>query len=84
VQIAKATAKILQYADKPETQNRTLHVQSFCKTQKQVKEALERVTGEEWKVKNFDSEQYLKEQRVLMAEGNKEATAAGCVDSWGT
>jgi hypothetical protein len=73
-QVGKATARILLYADKPETKNRILYMQSFCKTQKEIKEGLERVTEEEWELQNFESAKYTKEQRELMAEGSAEAT----------
>jgi len=72
-QIAKAVARILERADNPETKNRILYVQSFCKTQVEVKEALERVTGEKWKVNVYESEKYTKEQKALMDEGNADA-----------
>jgi hypothetical protein len=75
-QIAKATARILEYADKPETRNRILYVQSFCKTQIEVKEALERVTGGQWKVRRFGSDAFVKEKKALMENGGKDSTYA--------
>jgi nucleoside-diphosphate-sugar epimerase len=73
-QIAKATARILQHADNPETRNRILYIQSFCKTQVEVKEALERVTGEKWKVNDLESESFTREQQALMKEGIDKGT----------
>jgi hypothetical protein len=73
-QIGKATAKVLQIADKAEVRNKMLYMQSFCVTQKMVHAACEKATGTEWKVKKLDSEAFTKEQKTLMDAGDHEAT----------
>ena len=49
-------------------------MQSFCVSQKDIKEALERVTGEKWRVKKYESAKYTKEQKALSDKGDKDAT----------
>jgi len=72
-QVGKATAKVLESADKAEMRNRTLYVQSFCVTQRQVLEAFERATGTKWEVEMFDSAKFLADQRAKMDAGDKNA-----------
>jgi hypothetical protein len=74
--IAKATARVLEYADKPETKNKILYVQSFCKTQMEVKDALDRVTEREWRVQRFESNAFLNEKKALMEKGGREGADA--------
>jgi hypothetical protein len=71
-QIGKATAKILVHADKLETKNRLLYTQSFCKTSVELKEALERVTGEQWKAQSHESDAFLKKHMALMKQNNRD------------
>ncbi|KIW05433.1 uncharacterized protein PV09_03943 [Verruconis gallopava] len=68
-QVARATARILQNIDLNDTANRILYVQSFCKTQIEVKEALERVTGESWSVRSFNRDEFLKDKMSAMKSG---------------
>lgn len=78
-QIALATARILERADNPLTKDRILYVQSFCKTQVEVKEGLERVTGETWEVKIFENEKYTREQKALWDSGEHPEAQEQCV-----
>jgi len=72
--IGEATAKILEKADDERTKDRTLYVQSFCVSQKEVLEAFEKATGDTWTVRNFDSAKFIKEQKEKMEMGSREAT----------
>ena len=61
-QVGSALVKVLEKGVTDETRNKTLYVQSFCVTQNQVRAALERTTGQAWKVERFDSSKFLKEE----------------------
>ncbi|KAI5460354.1 hypothetical protein BGZ63DRAFT_387104 [Mariannaea sp. PMI_226] len=68
--VAQGTVAALR---RPEaTRNRTLYIQSFCKTQLEVVEAMERVTGVPWTRRTIDSKSYVEEaSRKLEAEFSK-------------
>jgi hypothetical protein len=76
--------RVLQKED--ETKNRMLYIQSFCVTQNEVLESLERVTGQSWQVERVDSEEYIREARVRLDQRDPEAvenlvSAVGIVDA---
>ena len=72
-QTAKATVRILEYADKPETKNEMLFVQSFCNSPVDIKDSLERVTGKEWKFNKLNEDEFVAKHKKLMEEGGKDA-----------
>ncbi|PHH85774.1 hypothetical protein CDD83_11189 [Cordyceps sp. RAO-2017] len=64
---AQAVIAVLQRPDA--TRNRIVYVQSFCPTQLEVLEAVERATGQTWSRERFDSETFLPStQQKLEAE----------------
>jgi nucleoside-diphosphate-sugar epimerase len=73
-QIGRATAKILQHAEKEEIKNKKVYMQSFCITQQQVWKSLETATGSEWEVRKFNSEAFTKKYKELMDSGDHAAT----------
>lgn len=85
--VAEAVVKVLQQADDERTRNRMLFVQSFCVTQNNVLEALRGATpGAEWKVKEWNTEDFIKEHTEKVAAGHPEAIedvvfALGILDS---
>lgn len=68
--VAQGTVALLR---RPEpTRNRTLYIQSFNKTQLEVVEAIERVTGVPWTRRTIDSKAYVEDaSRRLEAEYSK-------------
>ena len=70
-QTARATIRILQFADKPETKNKMLFVQSFCKSQIEVKDSLERVTAKAWKVNSLDGDEFVSKHKEFMKGGGE-------------
>ncbi|KAH6886385.1 hypothetical protein B0T10DRAFT_491081 [Thelonectria olida] len=68
--VAQGTVAALR---RPEpTRNRTLYIQSFNKTQLEVVEAIERVTGAPWTRRTIDSKAYVEDaSRKLEAEYSK-------------
>ncbi|KAK3061907.1 hypothetical protein LTS18_005197 [Coniosporium uncinatum] len=82
--IGFATVRVLQR--ERETEGKMLYIQSFCVSQNEVLEVVKKVKGGEWKVENVDAEEYMREQKKRLAEGDKEATerlvgALGVVDA---
>ncbi|KUI62772.1 Isoflavone reductase [Cytospora mali] len=70
-QIAKATVRILQ---RPEvTRNRMLFIQSFCVSQNEVLRSLEKAMGVKWETVRYDSEEFIKEKKVLADKGDMDA-----------
>ncbi|KAH8670574.1 hypothetical protein BGZ61DRAFT_497717 [Ilyonectria robusta] len=68
--VAEGTVAALR---RPEpTRNRTLYIQSFCRSQPEVLAALERVTGVTWTRRTIDSKAYIEEaSRKLDVEWTK-------------
>jgi nucleoside-diphosphate-sugar epimerase len=68
--VAQGTIAALRRPE--QTRNRTLYIQSFNKTQLEVVEAIERVTGVPWTRRTIDSKAYVEEaSRKLEAEYSK-------------
>jgi len=72
-QISKAVVRILERAEKEETRNKMLYMQSFCVTQVQVWKALEKATGSAWEVNNIDSGKFTNEHKGLADQGDHDA-----------
>ena len=54
-----------------------LFVQSFCKSQIEVKDSLERVTGKAWKVNSLDGDEFVsKHKEIMKGGGEAEAEAS--------
>jgi nucleoside-diphosphate-sugar epimerase len=56
--IGLAVARVLQ--KEKETSNRMLYIQSFCISQNELLESVEKVAGKGWQIKNVASEEYIK------------------------
>lgn len=70
-QIAKATVRVLQ---RPEvTKNRMLFIQSFCVSQNEVLQSLEKATGAKWETERYDSEEFIREKKALADKGDLDA-----------
>ncbi|KAM0328649.1 hypothetical protein ACHAQA_005061 [Verticillium albo-atrum] len=67
-QIGRSLAAILKHGD--ETANKTVFVESFTTTQREVLAALEKVTGETWQVEDVTSDSVRSEGIRLVGEGN--------------
>ncbi|KFH45610.1 hypothetical protein ACRE_035370 [Hapsidospora chrysogenum ATCC 11550] len=83
--VGEAVVAVLRKPD--ETANKTLYVQSFNPTQRQVLAALEKATGGKWTVREEESGAFLdRQQRRLDEEGDKHAVeeivfALGALDA---
>ncbi|CAH0026085.1 unnamed protein product [Clonostachys rhizophaga] len=86
--VGEAVVRVLQRPE--QTANRTLYVQSFNPTQRDVIKALERATGAEWTVEEEESGKFLDRHQKLYNEGSHEAQedivyALGALDAdWTT
>ena len=65
--IALAVVHILQKHE--ETKNRMLYIQSFCVSQNEILQSLERLSGQSWERKHVPSEKYIKDTQAKL-EGN--------------
>ncbi|KAI0191571.1 NmrA-like family protein [Astrocystis sublimbata] len=87
--VAEAVVTILA-RDAPETRNKVLFVQSFCVSQLDVLAALQKASGQEWKVDYVDSEKFITEKKAKADAGDKQAVedlvfALGALDGdWTT
>ncbi|KAI0148365.1 NmrA-like family protein [Xylariaceae sp. FL1272] len=70
--VAEAVVRVLR-GDVEETRNKVLFLQSFCVSQNEVLESLEKATGEKWKVNYCESERYLREHKAKADAGDKQA-----------
>jgi len=82
--VGEAVVRVLEREG--ETEGRVLFVQSFCVSQNQVLEVLERVVGAEFEVEHVHADSYMEEQKRKLAEGDEGATerlvgALGVVDA---
>ncbi|KAJ2895212.1 hypothetical protein MKZ38_006763 [Zalerion maritima] len=68
--IAEATALVLQRTEMEEVKNKMIYVQSFCVTQLEIVESLEKAMGEKWEITFRDMEEYIAEQKKLQEEGD--------------
>uniref|UniRef100_A0A0B7KE14 NAD(P)-binding domain-containing protein n=1 Tax=Bionectria ochroleuca TaxID=29856 RepID=A0A0B7KE14_BIOOC len=86
--VGEAVVRVLQRPE--QTANRTLYIQSFNPTQRDVIKALERATGVEWTVEEEESGKFLDRHQKLYDEGSHEAQedivyALGALDAdWTT
>lgn len=69
--VGEAVCRILEHEE--QTRNRMLYVHSLHVTQREVLAAIEKVTGERWKVVEQESGKVLQEIRPRMLEGDFEA-----------
>ncbi|KAI0857941.1 NmrA-like family protein [Xylaria cubensis] len=87
--VSEAIVAILA-ADKEETRNKVLFIQSFCVSQLDVLESLEKATGAKWEVNFVHSGKFIEEKRVKAQKGDREAVedlvfALGALDgNWET
>ncbi|KAF2434543.1 NmrA-like family protein [Tothia fuscella] len=72
-QVGRATAKVLQNAEKAEIKNKKVFMQSFCINQKDVWRACEAATGNKWAVQKFDSKDFTTKYQKLLSEDDHEA-----------
>lgn len=72
--IGKATAKILEKASDERTKNKTLYIQSFCATQREIIKSFEKATGEKFELTKIDGMKFAEEQMKEMKAGSKAAT----------
>ncbi|RDI79116.1 hypothetical protein Vi05172_g10934 [Venturia inaequalis] len=77
--IGLAVARILGKADDERTRNRTLFIQSFCKTQMDVIRAFERATGDRFELKRIDGMEFARERREEMRTGDVKAATEDVV-----
>ncbi|KAH6668628.1 isoflavone reductase family protein [Plectosphaerella plurivora] len=71
--IGEAVVRILRKYPDEAILNRVLFIQSFCISQIELVEALERATGKKWTVNDLDSEKFIEEKRPLGAAGDSVA-----------
>jgi hypothetical protein len=81
--IAEGVIKVLQREES--TKNRVLFIQSFCVTQVDILRSLEKASGIKWTVRELESEPYMKEVKVKVDAGDREAVedlvyALGAID----
>lgn len=81
--IGEATAQILARADEDDTRNKTLYVQSFCVSQKQIIAAYEKATDSKWKVQKYNADEWRDEYKKNADAGDK-AAIEECVWYLGT
>ncbi|PNS19497.1 hypothetical protein CAC42_7341 [Sphaceloma murrayae] len=83
--IADATVRILRMAEREETRNKVLFIQSFCVTQLDILEAVQKATGAKWEVEWVDVDRYIEENKAKADAGDKQAVedlvfALGVID----
>ena len=69
--IGEATAKVLLVPEV--TRNRMLYIQSFCVSQRDILQSLERATSQSWQCTILNSGEYLKNQQDASARGDHAA-----------
>jgi len=72
--IGLATARILQKADDPRLNNKLVYVQSVQTTQNDLVSTVEQVTGKKYTIEKVRTDDFIKESKRRMQEGNAEAT----------
>jgi hypothetical protein len=70
LRIAEATVRILKLHGSESVRNKTLFIQSFCITQNQLVEALEKASGTKWTVTNYDSKEFIEARREKADAGD--------------
>ncbi|TKX24382.1 hypothetical protein C1H76_3488 [Elsinoe australis] len=71
--IADATVRILKMAEREETRDRVLFMQSFCVTQLDILEAVQKATGSKWEVEYLDVDDFIRDNKKKADAGDKEA-----------
>ncbi|TDZ59695.1 Isoflavone reductase-like protein TP7 [Colletotrichum trifolii] len=71
--VGDAVVRILKMGVTPETKNKTLFIQSFCITQRDLLRSLEKATSVKWTVKDVDSEKFIAEHKAKADAGDAEA-----------
>lgn len=70
LRIAEAVVRILKLHGSDSVRNKTLFIQSFCISQNQLVEALEKATGTKWTVNNYDSQEFIDARREKADAGD--------------
>lgn len=68
--VAEAVVRILKLHGDEAVRNKTLFIQSFCISQTQLVQALEKATGTKWTVNDYDSEKFINERREKADAGD--------------
>ncbi|KAK6206393.1 NmrA-like family protein [Colletotrichum tabaci] len=71
--VGEAVVRILNLGVTDVTKNRTLFIQSFCVTQNELLQSLERATGSTWTVNKVASESFIEEHKRKADAGDAEA-----------
>jgi len=74
--VGEATARILHHSHDSRTKNQMLFVQSFLKTQLEIKDSLERVTSATWDVNKIDADEFVAAQKARMKKGGNDESQA--------
>lgn len=68
--VAEAVVRILKLHGDEAVRNKTLFIQSFCISQLELVQALEKATGSKWTVNDYDSEKFISERREKADAGD--------------
>lgn len=60
-------------AEREETRDRVLFMQSFCVTQLDILEAVQKATGSKWEVEYLDVDDFIRDNKKKADAGDKEA-----------
>ncbi|EFQ27219.1 NmrA-like family protein [Colletotrichum graminicola] len=71
--VGEAVVRILDLGVTEVTKNKTLFIQSFCITQNELLQSLEKATGSRWTVNKVESESFIKEHKKKADAGDAEA-----------
>ncbi|KAF4774655.1 NmrA-like family protein [Colletotrichum scovillei] len=71
--VGEAVVRILNLGVTEVTKNKTLFIQSFCITQNELLQSLEKATGAKWTVNKVKSESFIAEHKVKADAGDAEA-----------
>ncbi|KAK2026964.1 NmrA-like family protein [Colletotrichum zoysiae] len=71
--VGEAVVRILDLGVTEVTRNRTLFIQSFCITQNELLQSLEKATGSRWTVNNLESKSFIEEHKKKADAGDVEA-----------
>ena len=77
-QVARAVVNILTGSEErlEKTRNQVVMLQSFCVSQNEVVETLEKVTGKKFEREYVDAEEYIKERKEVADKGGEGAAEA--------
>ncbi|KDN65638.1 putative NmrA-like family protein [Colletotrichum sublineola] len=71
--VGEAVVRILDLGVTQVTKNKTLFIQSFCITQNELLQSLEKATGSRWTVNKVESESFIEEHKRKADAGDAEA-----------